>query len=378
MKIKLVLSIRSVDIGGAERQFIELVKNIDKNKFEIIVCTMYGGIQENILKSISNIKYYNLHKKGRYDFYNFFKKYIGILKKEKPDVIYSFMDGMNIINILTNIFLKKKTKIIWGIRSSNVDIKKYGKFAEIIFLLQKRFSYKADLIIANSLASVVYYKNLGFSMNKSVVIHNGIDIELYKRNDEYRKIFRNNFNIKGNDIVLGICARIDYMKGYPILASAAKKILSEFENVYFFSAGESAKGFEHIKKECEDILGRFNNSRFIWLGKQKEMQKIYSGWDVYISSSSFGEGFSNSIGEAMACEVPCIATDVGDSKIIVGDTGIIGNPNHIESLYLGIKKMLSSDLTLLGKKARERIVQNFFTDKMIKETEENIYKLVNL
>lgn len=73
MKIKLVLSIRSVDIGGAERQFIELVKNIDKNKFEIIVCTMYGGIQEDILKSISNIKYYNLHKKADMIFIIFLK-----------------------------------------------------------------------------------------------------------------------------------------------------------------------------------------------------------------------------------------------------------------------------------------------------------------
>ena len=62
--IKLLLSIRSLDVGGAERQFIELIKNIDKSKFDITVCTMYGGVQEDVIKSIPNIKYYNLQKTG--------------------------------------------------------------------------------------------------------------------------------------------------------------------------------------------------------------------------------------------------------------------------------------------------------------------------
>ena len=78
--IKLVLSIRSLDIGGAERQFIELVKNIDKNKFDVLVCTMYGGVQEDIIKNVPNIKYVNLKKNGRYDFVSFYKNYKKVLK----------------------------------------------------------------------------------------------------------------------------------------------------------------------------------------------------------------------------------------------------------------------------------------------------------
>lgn len=60
-------------MGGAERQFIELIKNIDKSKFDITVCTMYGGAQEDIVREIPNIKYYHLQKNGRYDFINFTK-----------------------------------------------------------------------------------------------------------------------------------------------------------------------------------------------------------------------------------------------------------------------------------------------------------------
>jgi len=80
--MKLVLVIRSLDIGGAERQFIELVKHIDKEQLDVTVCTMYGGAQEDIVKNIPNITYYNLKKKGRYDFYNVPRK-----KYQKKDYL---------------------------------------------------------------------------------------------------------------------------------------------------------------------------------------------------------------------------------------------------------------------------------------------------
>ena len=60
--IKLILSIRALDVGGAEKQFVELVKHIDKSQFEVTVCTMYGGVQEDIVKQIPNVSYYNLQK----------------------------------------------------------------------------------------------------------------------------------------------------------------------------------------------------------------------------------------------------------------------------------------------------------------------------
>ena len=73
--MKVVFSIRSLDIGGAENQFIVLVKNIDKSEFNITLFTMYGGTQEDMVKHIPGINYINLQKKGRYDFFDFYKKY---------------------------------------------------------------------------------------------------------------------------------------------------------------------------------------------------------------------------------------------------------------------------------------------------------------
>ena len=186
-KIKLVLAIRSLNVGGAERQFIELIKNIDKEKFEVYVCTMYGGVQENIVKSIKNVKYYNLGKTGRYDIFKFYNNYKNILKTIKPDVIYSFKEEMNIFSYFCK---PKETKIIWGFRASDKDLSQYGKFFQLLFWTQKKLSSKVDMIRANSNASILYHKNHGFEMTKSIVIPNGIDINKFKRNRKNRKNFK--------------------------------------------------------------------------------------------------------------------------------------------------------------------------------------------
>lgn len=367
-KIKLVLSIRSLNVGGAERQFIELIRNIDKEKFEVHVCTMYGGEQESIVKLIEKIKYYNLGKKGRYDVVKFYNNYKNILKTINPDVIYSFKEEMNIFSYFCK---PQKTKNIWGFRASNMDLSQYGKLSQFLFWLQRKLSSKVDRIIANSNASIIYHKNNGFDMSKSIVIPNGIDINKFNRNIEDRKKFRIKYEIKDSDIVIGIVARIDYMKGYVIFTNAVHRLMKEFNNIHIFSVGG---GNEKIKQECEDILGEFNN-RFKWLGNQSNVEKIYSGFDIY-SSSSFGEGFSNSIAEAMSCKLPCVVTDVGDSAYIVYKYGIIVEPNDIGSLYNGLKKMIQTDYKEFGILSHKRIKENFSTQKMTIRTENLIKEIL--
>jgi len=364
---KLILSIRSLDIGGAERQFMELIKHIDKSKFDVTICTMYGGAQEAIVKNMPNIKYYNLQKTGRYDFYQFYRNYSKLLKERNPDIIYSFLGEMNLFSLWCK---PKHTKIIWGFRASNMDLSQYGKVSQIMFWLQKKLSSKVDKIIANSYASIEFHRQSGFNMNTSVVIPNGIDTNKFQRNQYKREKFRERYNLKESDIAIGIVARIDYMKGYLVFSQTAKKLIEKYSNVYFFSVGG---GDEKIKKECEEILT--HTDKFIWLGNQKNVEDFYSSFDIS-SSSSFGEGFSNSIAEAMSCECACVVTDVGDSAMIVSDVGIVVEAKSVDSLFLGLEKMIQSNYKEFGKRSRKKVVENFSIEKMVINTQKEILKCV--
>jgi glycosyltransferase involved in cell wall biosynthesis len=373
-KIKLALAIRALNIGGAERQFLELAKNIDKSKFDVVIYTMYEGPQDNIARELENVKFIHLKKKNRYDNVTFFRNYIKSLKEEKPDVIYSFLSEMNLFSLWTRKFLNKKHKVVWGFRASDMDLKKYGKFPQLLFWLQKKFSPNVDKIIANSHASVKFHKNMGFNVSKATVVHNGINVDRFKPSDEERVTFRKEHGLNDDDIALGIVSRVSYMKGYPILAKSMKKLMSEYPNVRLFAVGG---GEEAIKQECIELLGEYNE-RVTWFGEQKSVESnFFNGLDIYTSSSVFGEGFSNSIAEAMCCELPIVATKVGDSHIVVGDTGNMVKSEDVDSLYQGIKEMIESDYKSKGKLARERIVENFSTMSMIKNSERELGDIVS-
>jgi len=371
MKIKLILSIRSLDIGGAERQFIELVKHIDKSKFDVTVCSMYGGVQENIVKNIEKIKYINLAKKGRFDIYFFSKKYKKLIKDTQPDIIYSFMGEANIFSY----FLKNRdTKVVWGFRASNMDLKNYGVVSRILFYIQKIFSKKVDLIISNSQASINYHKSMGFDMSRAVVIYNGIDTDRFAPSKEYREEFFNRYKIPKNYIIIGLVARVDPMKGYIYFAKSVKKLVQKYSNIIFVAVGN---GDSNIKNECNKIIGNeVLNRRFFWLSPIKDVEVIYNGIDILVSSSIYGEGFSNSIAEAMSCATPCVVTDVGDSAIIVGDCGVVVKPDSVKELVRGIEELLQRDLKKFSRCSRERIVKNFSIDNMIKKTETELLELL--
>jgi len=365
-KKRIVLAIRSLDIGGAERQFIELVKGLNNQLFDLYVVTMYGGEMEDLIKA-QPITYINLQKKGRFDI-KFYFRYKALLQEINPDVIYSFLGEMNLFSYWTQ---PNRAKLIWGFRASNKDFSKYGKISQMIFALQKLYSKKVDKIIANSSASIEFHKSRGFYMDRAVVVPNGIDTNRFKPNKEWREEIRSSYAIDNEEIVLGIVARLDPVKGYPILAKALRMLFEKYENLRFLAVGY---GDEQIAKEVDEILGRYQSS-FIWVGKRKDVEKFYNAFDLYVSSS-ITEGFSNSIAEAMSCGVPVVATDVGDSKVIVGKCGSVVPPNDPKVLADAIERMLATDLQRLGECARNHIVQNFSIPKMVEHTQKEILQCV--
>jgi len=369
-KYKIVLAIRSLNLGGAERQFLELIKHIDKNKFDVYICTMYGGVLEDEIKAMQDVYYTNLQKKGRYDLFSFFMKYRSYLVFIQPDVVYSFLPEMNLFSLWCK---PKKTKIIWGIRASNMQFKQYGKLAQLLFFFQKKFSKNVDHIIANSKASIEFHTNQRFDVEKFSLIYNGIDINHFIPSSQKNDTFRCKYGLQTKGIVIALVGRIDIVKGHTIFAKVARRILEMEESFYFVVIGS---GDETIKQECQTILGKYNQSKVIWIDSVKDIANYYVGLDI-CCSTSLSESFSNVIAEAMSCEVPCIVTDVGDSKMIVGECGIVIPPNDEQRLYEAIMQMIQRDRQLLGKLSRNKIVREFSIQRMVDETQNVIYKTLH-
>ncbi|MCH8077882.1 MAG: glycosyltransferase, partial [SAR324 cluster bacterium] len=109
-----------------------------------------------------------------------------------------------------------------------------------------------------------------------------------------------------------------------------------------------------------------------WAGPRGDLPAVHNALDVFTLSSSFGEGFPNALGEAMACGTPCVATDVGDAARIAGKEGRVvepGNPEALAGAWLEIARMDAGQRREAGRRAVERIQEHFTLARMIEETE---------
>ena len=104
----------------------------------------------------------------------------------------------------------------------------------------------------------------------------------------------------------------------------------------------------------------------IRLGRRDDVPNILSAADMIVSSSAYGEGFSNAVAEGMACGLPAIVTDVGDARRIVGNTGIVVPPRDATALGKAIRLMCEVENRVeCGQAARQRIVENFSLDRSV-------------
>jgi glycosyltransferase involved in cell wall biosynthesis len=100
----------------------------------------------------------------------------------------------------------------------------------------------------------------------------------------------------------------------------------------------------------------------IWAGVRHDMSAVYSAIDIVTSASAFGEGFSNCLAEAMACETICVATDVGDARVVIAETGEVVIPANAQALTDAWHRMLampSQERVERGRQARRRILDHF-------------------
>jgi glycosyltransferase involved in cell wall biosynthesis len=367
-KIHLFFLIRSLNVGGTERQLIELVKGLDSNHFDITVGLFYneGALIEEI-KSMPWIHVVSLNKSGRWDIIRFVLRFIKLLKSLQPDILYSFLPDANIAGLIAGRLSGVK-RIVWGVRASNMDVSRYDWLARMSLRLSAFLSKFPDAIIVNSHVGKEFHRGIGYSTNRMMVIPNGICTDRFKPDYSAGLKVRDEWGIDEETITIGLIGRLDPMKDHATFLRAVKIFNQEGCSVRFVCIGD---GKGPCKSEIHSLCRTLGlNGSLIWAGEMEDMLSVYNAIDI-ITSSSLSEGFPNVIGEAMACGVPCVVTDVGDSAIIVGETGVIVNPEDPQALADGWRRMLKhlEDKSYSIKEmARARIVSHYNSEIFIRKT----------
>lgn len=352
------MAIRCLDVGGAEKQTLAFVKNIDKRRFDVCLVTMYGGVMEENAKKIKDVTYVNLHKGGRFDVIGFLFSYVSLINDFKPDVVVSHIGEMNIFSAVARAFAKQRYSLLWTLHSAVIDFKSYGGFFKFVFWLQKTLSPAPEKIICVSDSAYDYHLNAGFNMQKAVVVYNGVNTIYFEPDETAGATFREQNHIKKDALVIGITARIDRMKGYPILAAAAKKLLQKYPKLIFLAAGE---GDEGIKNECIEILDEYAH-RFVWLGLVGELRGFYNAIDIFCLPS-LGEAMPLSLLEAMSCNKTAVVSDVGDMPAVLGNRKYVFRSEDVDDLREKLEYAMKVPAF-----HRQRVLENFSIDLSVKNT----------
>ena len=163
-----------------------------------------------------------------------------------------------------------------------------------------------------------------------------------------------------------MCARVDPMKDHPTFVEAATVLTDAAPEARFvlIGAGTDEPGSALDRAIAASGIG----GRFVRLGRRRDVGRLHATLDIAALSSAFGEGFPNVLAEAMACGVPCVATDVGDSASIVGDTGLIVPPGDAQALaaaWVALRCEGRDTRAARGAAARRRVADRYALATMI-------------
>lgn len=371
---RLVLLARKLDQGGAERQLVTLAKGLKEEGHDVHVVLFYaGGVFDNELAAAGVPTHY-VGKRGRRDAVGFLVRLALILSRLRPATIYSFLDLPNILAALFRPAVGRP-RLVWSIRAAGMEMRHYDWLNRVIPRLEALLSKAADVIAANSQAGKEWAISRGFPPDKMVVIENGIDTNRFKFDAAGRERVRKEWKIGSGETAIGLVARLDAMKDHRNFLQACALLSARRNDLRFVCVGGGSSSYRaelEAHAECLGIAGRLTLA-----GARQDMPAAYSAMDIACSSSAFGEGFSNAVGEAMACGVPCVVTDVGDSSRIVGEFGEVAPPRDAVALAGAIARMLDriEENVDIGQQARVRVVTEFSVERMVSRTEQVVVGL---
>tara|TARA_Y100000589_G_scaffold317772_1_gene344307 strand:+ start:7695 stop:8846 length:1152 start_codon:yes stop_codon:yes gene_type:complete len=380
---KIIYIINDLKIGGSTKALFRIISNSKFNSRHIVISLNRNDSNHNLLKLQENFDFYFIDwssfNKLLFSIFNLTK----ILKKEKNSILHCWLYKSCLIGwILSLIFGNKH--VIWNIRHADLSlnfkqIKKY--FLIKVLKVISNTNLKRINIIYNSNFSQKVHLNFGFPKRKGIVITNGFDTDKYIFNKNMKDKFLNKFNIKNDVFLISMYARFHPIKNHKILFEAIEHILVRHPDIHIFLAG---RFINEKNKKLKNYINNYNLKNKITFGgllNEEELLSSYSATELTILTS-LSESFPNVIGESMACSTPCISSDVGDCKAIIGNSGWITKTNNINDLILKIEKAIKlyEDKTQWRKlqdNCRKRIL-DYHSIKIEVENYKNLENLLSI
>lgn len=363
--IKVMHIINDLSIGGAEMMLHKLLIQSDRRRFEPVVVSLIdrGALREEI--EALGIHVYTARMKPGVPSPLGLWRLVRLMRRLRPDLVLGWMYHSCLAAQLAKLFSFVPARILWSIHYSVSTITSEKRLTAAVIRMCAPLSKLADHLIFVSRASQVQHEPLGYSLNKSCVIPNGIEVAKFVPSPSARFAVRAELGLSEADVIIGVMGRYHPMKDHENFLRAAALLSEKHPEAQFVLVG---RGIDSDNQNLASLIRELGiSSQTHLLGERHDIPRLAAAFDI-CALSSYGESFPNVIGEAMSCEVPCVVTDVGDAGLIVGNSGRVVQPRDSAALanaWLEMIELGREGRQALGRAARSRVIELFTLNSVV-------------
>lgn len=357
--LKIAHLITGLSTGGAEQMLYKLLSGDDGTGFRPLVVSMTDrGPLGDAIADLGVPVYCLGMRRGVADPAALWKLW-RILRRERPHLLQTWLYHADLLGLVAGK-LARVPHVVWNVRCSDMDFSRYSALTGLTVRAGAWLSHWPDAVVVNSYAGKRLHEDLGYRPRRWEVIPNGFDLEKFQPDPDARTRFRESMGLPGEAFLTGHIARFDPMKDHETFLRAARMLIERRPDARFILVGN---GVDRLNRALGDLVTELGLDEGAYLlGERQDVNAIMPALDIVSSSSAFGEGFPNVIGEAMACGVPCVVTDVGDSARLVANTGKVvppRDPHALAAAWDELFRIGPDERQRLGLAARRRIQAHF-------------------
>ena len=319
--------ISNLRAGGAETSLFQLAKSNTDDR-QIVVSMQDHGVFGQRLEA-AGIEVCTLGMRPGGLTVSGIRKLFKLIRSKQPDVIQTWMYHADLVGgLVARVALNNR--VCWGIHHSNLERKANPTaLLAVVKCCAITSWFVPKKIISCSEKSMQVHQESMYRKGIFTVVPNGYDLQKFVFDQHARDTFRASINAE-SEIVLGMVGRWHPQKDHQNLIDAVA--------IYNSRASKTVRcvlvgdGLDESNSELMDALQASEiRDSFVLMGKTDDVPSVMSGIDLHVLSSR-GEAFPNVVAEAMACQTPCVVTDVGDAALIVGETGWVAQAESAEAL----------------------------------------------
>jgi len=363
--MRIVHVITGLGTGGAEQVLLQLLEASDRDRYEPVVVSLMddGVLGERIRRLDVPLETLGMRAGSLNPFS--LVRLRRLLSKYRPDIVQGWMYHGN---VAASLAAYGKFPVVWGIHHSLHDLPREKWLTRLMIRAGCWLSSATSRIVYCSAKSAGQHEAIGYDRSRTVVIPNGFNTDIYQPSTEAGAKLVEQLGLSEGALIIGHAARYHPMKNHIGLLEAFAAVASDYPCAVLVPAGPGVGQENNELMQCIQETGLGDRVRL--LGERRDMATVMPAFDLYVSVSAWGEAFPMVLGEAMACGVPCLATDIGDSALLIGDTGRVVHGSDRDTLAAGLGMMLEmtpEERRALGERARQRIRDHFSLASMAQQ-----------